>query len=42
MIPCYNRGCGQDYDPENNPEGEWLSLFGVNLAKTINGFFFKS
>lgn len=21
LIPCYNRGCGKDFDPENNNEG---------------------
>lgn len=22
-VSCYNRGCGQDFDPENNPDGKW-------------------
>lgn len=25
-ISCYNRGCGQDYDPNNNPDGEQTNL----------------
>ena len=24
LVPCYNRGCGQSFDPENNTDGEWL------------------
>lgn len=27
MLSCYNRGCGQNYDPENNPEGERIFFF---------------
>lgn len=29
-VLCYNKGCGQRFDPENNPEGE--SCFMVKLA----------
>lgn len=24
MISCYNRGCGKDFDPANNPDGKFL------------------
>lgn len=27
MISCYNRGCGQNFDPENNPDGKTIHFF---------------
>lgn len=24
MLSCYNRGCGKDFDPANNPDGKIL------------------
>lgn len=35
MISCYNRGCGQDYDPANNPDGKKYFLNCINY-KNIN------
>lgn len=35
MLPCYNRGCGKDYDPENNPDGE----FKLHFFKSNSNFF---
>lgn len=32
MISCYNRGCGQDFDPANNPDGECESLMKKMLS----------
>ena len=23
-VLCYNKGCGQRFDPENNLDGEWV------------------
>lgn len=39
MLSCYNRGCGQDFDPANNQDGE---LFFAYYFKTIssNSLFF--
>lgn len=37
-LSCYNRGCGQDFDPEKNPDGEWNYFSKKNgLEKWIFG-----
>lgn len=36
MLPCYNRGCEKDYDPENNPDGEFkISFFFPNRLRNF-------
>lgn len=39
MLPCYNRGCEKDYDPENNPDGKFKLHFLINLEfSSLNAF----
>ena len=31
MLRCYNRGCGQDYDPQNNNDGEYKDVWRTKI-----------
>lgn len=35
LITCYNRGCGKDFDPENNTEGNLEFLMIYTMCNTI-------
>lgn len=35
LLHCYNRGCGKQFDPNDNKEGKFLDDL-IHIIKTIN------
>lgn len=39
MLSCYNRGCGKDFDPANNPDGKRKCKIDGSLCFELNENF---